>query len=190
MLDPFHGTGFKPFMDAFWEVEDRIQRIRKRKPSVPDPIRIAGIDPGTLSGLAQLWVDPASGRVKAWIETILAYNERQQVLDMNDWLGEVEGRTGSEGAHLAIEDFRVNKINGTEEFLSPVRIGRRLEGMLMVNGSCFDGHIHWNMPSRKAEFSDERLQALKLYTPGPDHRRDATRHAMIARKYALQERGI
>lgn len=183
-------TGFRPFMDAMWQVEERVARARDRPKPPADPIRICAIDPGTLSGLAQIWVSPKTGKVNAWIETILAYDELQQVRDMHDWINEVHSMHSKSEMLLAIEDFRVNKVNGAEEFLSPVRIGRRLEGMLMAGDTGLLQNLHWFMPARKAEFTDERLRALKMYTPGPDHRRDATRHALIARKYALQTRGI
>lgn len=183
-------TGFKPFMEAVWTVENAIHRKRNLGNLASDPIRIAGIDPGTLSGLAQIWVSQKTGKVLAHIETILAYDEKQQARDMVDWLMEMYSLAGQdfEAIGISIEDFKVNKVNGDEEFLSPVRIGRRVEGILM--DIRLDEVIRWQMPARKAEFTDDRLQALGMYTPGPDHRRDATRHALIGRKYALEKRGL
>lgn len=183
--------GFKPFMANMWSIEEAIARKRNKvKVEYPPAIRIIGIDPGTLSGLAQLWVSSKTGKVLAHIETILAYDEKQQVRDMVDWICEAYSlSTGWPNIAVSIEDFRVNKVNGDEEFLSPVRVGRRLEGALMFNQSL-DELIRWQMPARKAEFTDDRLQALGMYTPGPDHRRDATRHALIGRKYELEKRGI
>lgn len=179
--------GFQPFMENMWAVEKAIAKKR----GVVEPIRIAGIDPGTLSGLAQLWVSQKTGKVLAHIETILAYEEKQQVRDMVDWLQEMFGLAQDcNQVGISIEDFKVNKVNGDEEFLSPVRIGRRLEGALMFQQVELEGAIRWQMPARKAEFTDDRLRALGMYTPGPDHRRDATRHALIGRKYALESRGL
>lgn len=181
-------TGFKPFIDNMWAVEDAV--ARKRGPTSVDPIRIAGIDPGTLSGLAQIWVSQKTGKVLAHCETILAYDELAQVQSIVDWILEMDSLAQhNPSAMLSIEDFKVNKVNGDEEFLSPVRIGRRVEGALMYQGFAPE-RIRWQMPARKAEFTDDRLRALGMYTPGPDHRRDATRHALIGRKYALESRGL
>lgn len=182
--------GFKPFMDSMWTVENAVARRREKHGSILDPIRIGGIDPGTLTGLAQLWVSQKTGKVLARTETILAYDERQQVRDIVDWLLEAGGLSQHEPFELSIEDFRVNKVNGDEEFLSPVRVGRRLEGALMYQDNALADRVRWQMPARKAEFTDDRLQALGMYTPGPDHRRDATRHALINRKYVLEARGL
>ena len=177
--------GFQPFIDRMQMVEAAVARKKRLR-----PIRIAGIDPGTLSGLAQIWVSPKTGKVLAHTETILAYDEKQQVRDIVDWLNEVHALADPEALSVCIEDFKVNKVNGDEEFLSPVRIGRRIEGALMFQDSALEDAVRWQMPARKAEFTDDRLQALGMYTPGPDHRRDATRHALIGRKYELQKRGI
>lgn len=184
-------TGFKPFIKNMWTVENAIHRKRNLGNLKSNPIRIAGIDPGTLSGLAQIWVSQETGRVLGHIETILAYDEQNQARDMVDWLQKifVLSDLDCNRMGISIEDFKVNKVNGDEEFLSPVRIGRRVEGMLMATGRL-DEEIRWQMPARKAEFTDSRLQALGMYTPGPDHRRDATRHALIGRKYALEKRGM
>lgn len=183
--------GFKPFIDEMWKVENAFARKRETAKSFAPPIRICGIDPGTLTGCAQLWVSQKTGKVLAHTETILAYDEKQQVRDLVDWLQEVFGLAQDYSLMaISVEDFKVNQVNGDEEFLSPVRVGRRLEGALMYQQEELEDMIRWQMPARKAEFTDDRLRALKMYTPGPDHRRDATRHALIGRKYALESRGL
>lgn len=183
--------GFKPFIAEMWKVENAFARKREAAKAFTPPIRIGGIDPGTLTGAAQIWVSQKTGKVLAHIETILAYDEIQQVHDLVSWLLEMDGLAQNDPpAELSIEDFKVNQVNGDEEFLSPVRVGRRLEGALLYQDGLLADRIRWQMPARKAEFTDDRLRALGMYTPGPDHRRDATRHALIGRKYALEKRGL
>lgn len=190
----FAGYGFDPFMDALRTIEIGITRRRNQSANGRyDVLRIGGIDPGTLTGLTQLYCSKKTGKILAWATTILANDELQQAADLHAWVrAQIEASSSRAPFRLAVEDFKVNKVNGDEEFLSPVRIGRRLEGMLMATEPQFaiGGGLDWYMPARKAEFSDTRLEALGLYVPGPDHRRDATRHALIARKYVLNDRGL
>jgi hypothetical protein len=78
------------------------------------------------------------------------------------------------------------------DFLSPVRIGSRFEmgAEIMATGELGVGPVFgsielpvvWNSRSRKADYDDARLKKLGFYVPGPDHRRDSTRHALVRHK--------
>lgn len=98
--------------------------------------------------------------------------------------------------HLVIENFVVRRVAMEETFLSPVRIGRPLEWGVMERNAGADGispyfhkvEVFWCWSSEMAGMRDERLKALGFYTPGPDHRRDATRHAILHLRAAKEGR--
>lgn len=95
--------------------------------------------------------------------------------------GDWEAGTLSDGFVVGVEDFILQMLSMDRDLLSPVRItaafdyaGRRLP-MPRLMHSAGDA---------KKVVTDERLHRWNLWTPGPDHPRDATRHAVVvARKF-------
>lgn len=180
MKSIYSGSGMPPFLDAVVAFEKDLWRRRQRV------VRILSVDPGDLTGVCVLWIDPDTGEILGWGETIIAHDEIKQVWSLMALLRTLAdlGRVW-----VVIEDFRVQQVNMEESFLSPVRVGRRFEfGVeMMATGELGEGPVFgsielpvvWNSNSRKADFDDARLKKMGFYTPGPDHRRDATRHALV-----------
>lgn len=142
--------------------------------------RILSVDPGTVTGVAVYWLRRKNGKwvVKAWAETLLAGDETFQKRDLLFFWGELM-RFGP--VDLVMEDFVVRRIAMEKTFLSPVRIGRAVEfgTWLFRHQQVHPFEIQWVMSSEMSAMKDERLKKLGFYTPGPDHRRDATRHALL-----------
>lgn len=191
MKSSFSGSGAPPFMGAIESVEEVLVGTVG--------FRVFAVDPGVITGVAALWCG-VNGEILAWAETLITHDELQQVVDLESMVVTLFSHGP---VHVAVEDFRVMKVDMSEDFLSPVRIGRRFEwamkilndfqsGSALGHGSAPDREhlvwpLRWQMPSRKADYDDERLKVLGFYTPGPDHRRDATRHALVALKGIVKE---
>ncbi len=96
-------------------------------------------------------------------------------------------RAGEKPLGLAVgaESFAVRTVNGTEEFLASPRISAKLDYKLWEGVVDWDGvqrrrALLWQSPSEidKTPRGDERLRNLGLWSPGADHRRDATKHCL------------
>lgn len=142
--------------------------------------RVLSIDPGKVTGVSVFWLRRKAGRwvVKAWAETLLAGDEDGQKRDLMYFWGELM-RFGP--VDVVIEDFTVRRVAMEWSFLSPVRIGRAVEwGMWLFRKKQMHPYcVQWVGSSEMTAMKDERLKLLGHYTPGPDHRRDATRHALL-----------
>jgi hypothetical protein len=163
--------------------------------------RVLWIDPGTVSGVAVVWFDPIavfSGQTTA--KTVLAYSEMFLSGPENGPNGQINRflrlrRALNQEIGLAsgVESFVIRQFNQDDEFLSPVRIRAGIESRtsMMREGSDEDPPvIHTQTPSDAMNaFTNDRLAALQMYTPGPDHVNDAKRHALLwIRK--LRNRGV
>lgn len=178
MISQFSGSGMAPLIAAVTSFEKELWLKRRRI------VRILAVDPGVVTGVCVLWIDADTGEIVGWAETLITHAEQGQVWHLIELL-RVLANFGR--VWIAIEDFRVQMVNMDSAFLSPVRIGHRFafgaemmqQGLLgdPLFGSIED--IAWQGNGRKADYSDERLKKLGFYTPGPDHRRDATRHALV-----------
>lgn len=97
---------------------------------------------------------------------------------------EVAG-TAPQGLAVGAESFSVRTVNGTAEFLSSPRISAKLDYILWAGVRDWDGverrrALLYQSSSEidKSPRGDSRLEGMHLYTPGPDHRRDATKHCL------------
>jgi hypothetical protein len=71
--------------------------------------------------------------------------------------------------------------------LSPVRLGAKL-GYVRHQGKLADCTLNWQGRTlAKGTATDDRLKAWGYYVPGPDHIRDATRHAITALRRVAQQ---
>lgn len=148
-------------------------------------LRILSVDPGVITGVAVIWFDARTGEIVGWAETLITHDETKQVWDLMALLRVLAdfGRVW-----IVIEDFTVDQVNMSPEFLSPVRIGHKFAMGAEIMGTgelgqgpvmgCIEG-IQFQSRSRKADYQDKRLKLMGFFTPGPDHRRDATRHALV-----------
>lgn len=157
--------------------------------------RVLWIDPGVTSGVAVVWFDPQALLVDnaKTAKVLLAYSELflhgpeyglggqiMRFLRLRAKLDEEAGlATGCEG-------FVPLQLNQDKDFLSPVRIRAGLDLELSKTrplGADEVGsgvQLHIQMPvDAKAAFNNNRLQALRMYTEGPDHVNDAKRHCLL-----------
>ena len=181
----------QPLLDAVAKVE--VELHRKLRLGLGGIQRVLTVDPGVITGVSVLWFETGTGKVLAWAETLITHDELMQVFELAVLLRTLANHGL---VHVVIEDFTVAEINMSPEFLSPVRVGRQFEILvfLMARGELGEPvfgqiatPIHWQSRSRKADFDDDRLKVLGFYTPGPDHRRDATRHGLVALKRIKKE---
>ena len=157
--------------------------------------RVTWLDPGTVSGVATVWFDPKAafdGKITA--KVVLAYSEMflygpEYGLNgqANRFLRLRKSLDTEIGMATGIESFVIRQFNQSEEFLSPVRISAAVEFAL---SRVRPGHNHEaaigsipvfkQSPSdAKNTFTNDRLKALRMFTPGPDHINDAKRHCLL-----------
>lgn len=87
--------------------------------------------------------------------------------------------------HFLCEKFTNNEKNASEPYLSPVRIRAGIEAILGEQMTSV------TPSTSKTTWTDDRLKALGLYVPGPDHIRDAVRVAMVGFRAAqVHESGV
>lgn len=149
------------------------------------------IDPGGVTGIATVWFfeewmrDPArslSQCLLAWEAESLQGTENYQTLLALRWIA---NRTHEVRHDLAIEDFVLRTGSPDRQVLSPVRITAKLEWQLWRGIKTVGGGKRTFIPSKqspsdaKGAVNDARLRAMAMYTPGPDHARDATRHCVL-----------
>jgi hypothetical protein len=91
------------------------------------------------------------------------------------------------GPAVVIEDFDILAINPTtdSELLSPVRIAAKVTLMSRLK-QMGDARVVLQSRTIAKRLDDERLARTGYYVPGPDHIRDATRHAIMALRRATQ----
>lgn len=179
MQSRFAGSGMPPLLAVVVEVEKELWLA-----GLP-VVRIMSVDPGVITGVSVFWIHAETGEILAWAETLITHDEVKQVLSLMSLLRALAdcGRVW-----VVIENFTVQQLNMSEEFLSPCRIGRQfafgaelMSRSMLADGPVFGSieDIAWQGNGRLADYRDDRLKKLGFYTPGPDHRRDATRHALV-----------
>lgn len=158
--------------------------------------RVLWIDPGVVSGVAVVWFDPKALLVDdlKTVKVVLAYSEMFLY-------GEEYGRTGQVGTYLKLrekldeevglatgcESFRVLRLDSSEEFVAPIRIRSAIQQQMSIlrplgwqKGDPFGVPLFAQSPSDAINaFTNDRLKALRMYTPGPDHVNDAKRHTLL-----------
>lgn len=93
-----------------------------------------------------------------------------------DWLSEDVGQ--STPAAWGYESFNLRKFDRDPDLLSPVRmISSILYGMAYTDITHV-GHPFSQIPSMRAQCTDDRLKAMNLYVPYRYHAMDALRHAV------------
>ena len=162
------------------------------------------VDPGGISGWAVVWFDPVtlSGQsrlvrgakdereggsvrsVLAWQCGLVRGPENSQVDELLSIIEKYSGR----GLSLGVEEFVPRQLNQSREFLSPVRLRAALEwathrGIRNLGDRSAKmwrrGWIPQSPADAKTVVTDARLRLWDMFTEGPDHARDATRHALL-----------
>ncbi len=158
--------------------------------------RVLWIDPGVVSGVAVVWFDPKALLVDnlKTAKVVLAYSE----MFLH---GEEYGPTGQVGTYIKLrekldeevglatgcESFRVLRLDSSEEFVAPIRIRSAIQQQMSMlrplgwqKGDRLGIPLFTQSPSDAINaFTNDRLKALRMYTPGPDHVNDAKRHTLL-----------
>lgn len=169
--------------------------------------RVLWIDPGVVSGVAVVWFDPKALLIddQKTAKVVLAYSE----LFLH---GDEYGRGGQIASYLKLrekldeevglatgcESFRVLQLNSSDEFVAPIRIRSGIEAQMSVMRPKGADRIGGGIPlftqspsDAISTFNNNRLKALRMYTPGPDHINDAKRHTLLwLRRMKADNRGI
>lgn len=151
---------------------------------------ITAVDPGGSTGICTVWYWPEgleSGTVPlqhclmGWEASCLRGSENEQAAQVMRWISD----RSIEESDVVIEDFILRSAIKGRELLSPVRITAKLEyhlwrGFKDAAGGKRSMEAYKQSPNdAKGVVTDERLKLMTMYTPGPDHARDATRHAVL-----------
>lgn len=169
--------------------------------------RVLWIDPGVVSGVAVVWFDPKALLVddQKTAKVVLAYSE----LFLH---GDEYGRSGQIASYLKLRDkldeeiglatgcesFRVLQLNSSDDFVAPIRIRSGVEAQMSVMRPKGADRIGGGIPlftqspsDAISTFNNNRLKALRMYTPGPDHINDAKRHTLLwLRRMKAENRGL
>lgn len=170
--------------------------------------RIQYIDPGVVSGVAVVWFDPkallvddreTSRVLLAYSETFLQGPEHGTGGQIHQFLRMHHVLDAEPGLAAGCESFVPRQMNMDPEFLSPVRIRAGIEYTLSRKRRRYAEDVGprglpllTQSPSDALNvFTNERLKALGMYRPGPDHVNDAKRHCLLhIRKLKGEGRGL
>jgi hypothetical protein len=159
-------------------------------------IAVVAIDPGITTGWALLHVPIGS-----------IFGDEHGAIELHE-TGEFDGPETSQvkaicrllkrryasttlAPALVIEDFEPRKLSKDKDYLAPVRVGAKLAFAVDLGMAGDIGTPVWQMPSlAMSTATDDRLKAWKLYQPGSEHRKDATRHAITFIRRATKDRSL
>lgn len=158
-------------------------------------IHVIGIDPGGTTGWCRLTIPRLSifgrdnGEIIEWEYGEFSGDEYKQAYEIAGLTRATQSLAYKIGPALVVEDWTIEPVNRTTDraSLSPIRIGAMLV-YAQRRGDLADGTVTFQDRSlAKGHMTDERLEAVGLYTKGSDHVRDATRHALTALRRAKQK---
>lgn len=148
-----------------------------------------GIDPGGTTGGAVIGVPERSiyrdqpGRISYFETWSFTGSYSAQALEL------MRIASGFFPLAIALESFDPRKPIRSEEYISPILVGARIQ-------FCIDTHyiiapLFYQTPEQAmTTATDYRLKAWSLYKPGPDHIKDATRHAITFIRRAKSDRKL
>jgi hypothetical protein len=156
--------------------------------SFKNELVVIGIDPGVTTGWAKITIP---------MDSIFG-DEPGEIIDWK--YGMLDGpETGQAQTFcriakryifpaIAIEDFDNRRPLRNREYLAPVRVASKIEFCIQTGmAGQVTGH-EWQMPSLAFETApDDRLKRWGLYPPGPEHPKDATRHAITLIRRAKKD---
>jgi hypothetical protein len=149
---------------------------------------VIGLDPGITTGWAAIGIPADSiygtekGYIVHWTFGQIDGPESGQALAI---CGIIKGisrlATKPWDIGTIIESFTVKRMGQEFSFLSPVRIGAKIELAMQLGRAGEVNHPVFQDPvMAMTTATDKRLKAWSLYSPGKEHARDATRHAITA----------
>lgn len=161
----------------------------------PSELHIIGIDPGETTGLCHMIVPRKCffgnqpSEIIDWAVDEIYGPEEEQALAIAKWAITVQGMDYKVGPALVVEDFDLmeHNVSTDPEVLVPVRIASMIR-MLGHIGKIGDARVVLQgRTTAKQIVTDERLARWGYWTPGPDHKRDATKHALAALRRARDD---
>jgi hypothetical protein len=148
-----------------------------------------GIDPGGTSAASIIGVHERTifrdypGKVLFWDTFEVTGSEDSQTLAL------VDATRRFYPIAIVMESFFPAKLITSHEYLSPVRVAAKVE--LCINTHYILCPLFWQTPSMAMKTAtDARLKTWGLYEPGPDHLKDATRHAITFIRRAKQDNDL
>jgi hypothetical protein len=152
--------------------------------------RVMWVDPGVVSGVSIIWFHPAAlyagvsttKCILAWWESYLRGPEDDQTCQLTEIVKQIGGPSG---LAIGVETWIMQQMNQSQDFLSPVRLRAKIEYALYKGLRENDGQIRrrtiqgQSASEAKNAINDQRLKLMGMYTPGPDHVRDSTRHCVL-----------
>jgi hypothetical protein len=148
-----------------------------------------GIDPGGTSGWAVIGVHERTvymdnpGRILVHEYGEVTGDETAQVITLMGIASQYHPLI------IVCESFTPKKPITSSEYLSPVRIAARIQ--FCKDTSYTLAKLTYQTPSMAMKTAtDERLKLGGLYVPGPDHIKDATRHAITFIRRAKQDKAL
>lgn len=158
----------------------------------PSELHIIGVDPGETTGLCHMIVPRKCffgnqpSEIIDWSVDEVYGTEEKQAIAIARWVVQVQSLDYLVGPAVVVEDFDIMIRNPSTDpvVLTPVRIAAMLR-MMRAIGRMGDARIVLQGRTiAKETMPDERLKRFGYYTPGLDHMRDATRHALTALRRA------
>jgi hypothetical protein len=145
-------------------------------------LTVIGVDPGVTTGWAAITVP-----------TDTIFGDAPGEIVSHRW-GMLEGPESAQAKAfcriakryiwptMAMEDFDARKPQHTSHdspYLAPVRVAAVIKFCIQTGMAGAVCGLEWQMPGIAMDTAtDERLKTWGLYTPGKDHPKDATRHAI------------
>lgn len=169
--------------------------------------RVYAIDPGGTTGWAVIWFDPntivdkaqaVDKSVVAWQAGVISGSENGQIDAMLAHIKRFGVSNYEETGEMAVvvEAFNLRTQIRDPEVLSPVRLTAALDYVLYKGIKCRDGVVRnfQRIPQQPVDamnvMTDARLRLWNMYLPGPDHPRDATRHALLWLRRVRNDYGL
>lgn len=171
----------------------------------PAHLHVIGVDPGMTTGWCRITVPrdaiygDAPSEITEWDTGELMGPEPEQVRMLARLCRTTQSLDYGIGPAIVCEDFDVTEVVTTDAqvLFSPVRIAAMIRmTMHLATVPSFTplfGDARLFMQTRgmaKGTMTDDRLKLVGMYTPGSDHERDATRHAIVALRRAKQKPAI
>lgn len=175
-------------LEPVWLDEDR----REERPALASWPRVLWVDPGGATGWSVVWFDDdvVFDRQKSIVRAAVAWRAGVFLGPENGHIDALLGLlrnadVGGDGLCIGVEDFVLGSALSDRSLLAPVRVTAKLEYALYRGVREADGKVRRRtLPTQspvdaKRTITDARLKMWDMYLPGPDHPRDATRHALL-----------
>lgn len=161
----------------------------------PSELHIIGIDPGETTGLCHMIVPrkcffgKQPSEIIDWSVDEVYGPEEEQAIHIANWVRVVQGMDYKVGPAVIVEDFDIleHNVSTDPELLVPVRLAAMLRLMCHLGKMGDSRVVLQGRTIAKQTVNDDRLKRWGYWTPGPDHIRDATKHALTGLRRARDD---